>query len=173
MEKNSNKVDDDFGKTFMNDYHKNSKIWGKDSFFFEVSLYTRKIRKYIEKFGKEQVLILPIDIDNEENVIRRLEKFLEIKLEKNNRIDRNESVYARFNRVNSFLCSSGIKLIIRKYVATNILHICKKYYYKSKPMEKNKSEYEISDEVKKMFIEDVSNLSKLIKEPDLPNKWII
>jgi len=139
--------------------------WGqKPGLYVEAGLYYEQVKRYLDLFRSDQVLILlHEDLCNDfAKIMTQICNHIGVEpiSEVLKSIKMNEKKKARFNTVNVFLHKSGIKKFISRYLPNKFICMVKGIYYKSSV------DHILSNEEKlmllKYFNEDICNLSVLI-----------
>jgi len=172
MDQNQESISKTIEESINLDYIKKNKKWGEDFFYVETSVYYEKIKKYLDVFGNDKVLIIPVDIIEEDQVILKLEKFLDLEIKIGSKLDRNKAVYPRSKFMNNLLCSTGLKKIIKNTVPKSVKDLCNKLYYVNGNVARNTQyTYKVDKEISNKFSKDIENLDKIIPEFKLMERW--
>ncbi|NPB04761.1 MAG: sulfotransferase [Aquificae bacterium] len=131
--------------------------------YVERSLYYEQVKRYLDTFPRENVLILLFDDlkSDPQKFFEKIFDFLEVQPIKYSDFERkNESLKPRFPVLNYVLYKTGIKRLISKYTPKPVKDYFKKLYYGGT------YEYEIDAETYNRLLEvfksDIEKLSELI-----------
>ena len=133
------------------------------------SIYYTNISRYIQKFGKENVLVLILeDIESE---LPKLFDFLKVE-DSSLKIDTDEKINANKkpkNFVSKFFQNNRrLAQKLKKYIPNSLVHFYKKYFYeKADKISITEEEFQIC---RNLLSQEVSELSKLLNK-DLFEIW--
>lgn len=164
---------DSFREALEKDKIADPKGWGSSSLYLELGQYYLQVKRYLDVFPKENVLVLlQKDLyNNKEETIKTLFQFLHVKDDfiPNEPEFKNESVVPSNKLTSLLLKSDFIRIKARNLLEHTKLkkNILKILYKKS---EINKKDEEVLQEIKIQLKDDVFQLSKLINR-DL-SEWL-
>lgn len=131
--------------------------------YVECSLYFESVKRYIDVFGRENVLVVLYDdlLGHFESTIAQICRHIGLSAPANLRnIRKNDSTVARFQRFNRILYRSGVKTGISRIVPYWVKEAGKRYYYRSAYDDGDeRCTTQLSNEI---FVDDLSKLSELL-----------
>lgn len=151
---NSNQFD--FYKALVEDFHHTPKVWGNAHLYTEIGMYYEQVKRYIDRFGRDQVLIIfSEDLKKRTaEIIREVYAFIGVdpQFVPDTSTQYNEVYTPKYKNLTWFLNKSGIRPIMKKISPTFIKKAIIRTFYKSKA-----DKGEMSAEAKQFLLEKLSD----------------
>lgn len=154
--------------------------WGPDWHYISRGYYYNQVKKYIDVFGAENVLIVVFEdfLKDQEGLIRQLESFLgvDLPLEK---LDKVNDTYVAVNSLDkwfrTFIAKSSIvKSLLKRVIPLKLRRKIVEYLLYERSWGKGERPRPIDsrdkDSIRALFDADIENLEKLLGR-DLGNVW--
>lgn len=154
-----------FKKAFEKDMASTNKGWGKTELFYDLSMYSKQITRFVKLFSKEQIKFILFDdlVNNTTAIIKECHQFLDIKPIDPLKIEKhNAASIPKHKRLNHFFVKTGIKNASGKILGEAGKKKFKSFVFDGKKIPK------INDEDKalllKLYKEDILKTQKIINK---------
>ncbi|MEZ5014533.1 MAG: sulfotransferase [Chitinophagales bacterium] len=155
----------DFYTALLEDYNHVPKVWGNAHLYTEIGMYYRQVKRYLDIFGRENVLIIfAEDLQkNSSKTVQELYSFIGVDAafvpDTSKRY--NEVYTPKFKNLTWFLNKSGIRPLVKRLSPSFIKKAVVKTLYKSK-----NDKGEMPDNAREFLLEklsdDIQKLSELL-----------
>lgn len=138
-------------------------IWGKDAIFLSGGNYYEQVKRYIDRFPKEQLMICLYDDYkiNPQDTINKILTFIGVAINSDSSLIKNKKANeARKSIIDNFLPSGGLKSSLRKAVQFVGLHRLLKQLLSKESKEQLPTEYRLL--LKKYYESEINKLESLI-----------
>jgi hypothetical protein len=163
MEQRMGLVSGNFLQEFNKHKSISNPIWGKDAIFLSGGNYYEQVKRYLDIFPKEQVLICLYDDYkiNPQDTINKILTFIGVTINSNSELIKNKKANeARKSIIDDFLPEGGLKSSLRKLVQFVGLHRLLKKMLSKESKEQLPSEYRFL--LKEYYEPEIEKLEKLI-----------
>lgn len=154
-----------FKKAFEKDMASTNKGWGKTELFYELSMYSEQITRFVELFPEEQIKFILFEdlVKNTATIIKECHQFLDIKPLDTLEIEKhNAASIPKYKKINHFFVKTGIKNASGKILGEVRKEKIKKLVFDDKKIPK------INEEDKafllELYKEDILKTQKIINK---------